>query len=212
MDGQENKGDGADGLPPEDDQAMKRLIQAHRLIQPASDEAHAIDQRATVIATVASLAASLSPAGAALLLDVEKMAEPFWIRPVFGIALGLSVTCFLIAAALCVSTHRQNVPLCDSIFPSAVAPGRPARRGRPRSATALSSVVSIEDGGRPSGGTTKLAAGGMHKLAEEVEGSLQTHWMTVRTKRQHTSKALTFLVIGLGFIVILTWLAFVGAF
>jgi len=130
------------------------------LTQPATDEAHSIDQRATLIAAVASLAASLSPAGAALLLDVEKTTEP-WIRFAFGLALGLSVTCFLVAAFFSVRTHHKTLPPRAPLTPD----GSEARPG--------------------------------------VEA------MRIKRKRAHW--ALRFLMVGLGFVVILTWLAVVAA-
>jgi hypothetical protein len=92
------------------DEDARKVIRAHNLTQPAVDEARSADQRATAIAAVASLGASLSPAGAALLLDVQKWKNPSGMRTGFGVVLLLSVTCFLIAAFLSLTTHRLMSP------------------------------------------------------------------------------------------------------
>ena len=97
------------------DQALLRLMRAHSLNQPATDEARSADQRATVIAAVASLAASLSPAGATLLLDEGKLIRPLGVRIAFGVALLLAVLCFLIAAILALGVHRRKWPPRDTV-------------------------------------------------------------------------------------------------
>jgi hypothetical protein len=104
------------------DAAVDRVLRAHALNQPAADEARSVDQRATAIAAVASLAASLSLAGAALILDADKLTKPAFVRLGFGLVLSASVLFFLAAAVASVWVHRQRCPLQGLIW----APDGPA--------------------------------------------------------------------------------------
>jgi hypothetical protein len=87
--------------------APSRLEGSHRA---AAADAHASDQRASMVAGVATLAATLSTAGADQILDGDKLTDPSWIRTGFGIVLIASVICFFLAAAAALSTHLARWP------------------------------------------------------------------------------------------------------
>jgi hypothetical protein len=70
--------------------------------------ARSADQRAAGVAAIASLAASFALAGAALVLDKDKLREPFFIRPAFGIVLCIAVAAFIVAAVMAAITHTSQ--------------------------------------------------------------------------------------------------------
>ena len=113
---------------------------------------------ATTIAAVASLAASLCPAGAALLLDVQKWNNPSGIMIAFGVVLVLSVTCFLIAAFLSLCAHSLKSPQRD--------------------------IASLEALGGPCAKQKEQPAEG--KFAERIEDGLKASWQTARDKHHRT--------------------------
>ncbi|UQU61681.1 hypothetical protein COUCH_21805 [Couchioplanes caeruleus] len=100
---------------PVTDEGWARLQRAHAVNQPATEESRTADQRAGLIAAVASLAASLSLTGATLILDETALDRPSWVRWWFGLILVLSVTLFVLAAIMSLRVHLERRPLPDEL-------------------------------------------------------------------------------------------------
>ncbi|MGA5298499.1 hypothetical protein ACPCHT_01150 [Nucisporomicrobium flavum] len=100
---------------PVTDEGWARLQRAHAVNQPAAQESRMADQRAGLIAAVASLAASLSLTGATLILDENALDRPSWVRWWFGLVLVLSVTLFVLAAIMSLRVHLERRPLREDL-------------------------------------------------------------------------------------------------
>jgi hypothetical protein len=100
---------------PVTDDGWARLQRAHDINRPAAEESRTADQRASLIAAVASLAASLSLTGATLILDENALDRPSWVRWWFGLVLVLSVGLFVLAAILSLRVHLERRPLHEDL-------------------------------------------------------------------------------------------------
>jgi hypothetical protein len=73
------------------------------------------DQRATALAAVSSIAASLALSGAAIIVDTGKLMSPSWIRPAFGSLLIVAVLMFSLSAFIAVLAHQQKREACKPL-------------------------------------------------------------------------------------------------
>jgi hypothetical protein len=91
-----------------DPDAQARLEHAHASTQQAAAGVQAADHRIAAVAASASIAASLSLAGAALVLDYQKLLSPEGVRTFFGWILVGALAFFTVAAAAAAFGHNKG--------------------------------------------------------------------------------------------------------
>jgi hypothetical protein len=190
--------------------SQARLEHAHRVNQVQAARVQAADQRATAVAAAASITASLALAGAAIVVDFQKLASPSWIRQTFGWILVAAVLCFTLAAAVSASAHRQTPPgdmqptphivrwrkrLADFAIKKAarhaglVASASPAQQKEAEAELGLAAKSTIAD------------------KAEAIEKRCKDNWQLASEKHARVSLSLSLLIIGVLIVAPLTALS-----
>jgi hypothetical protein len=91
-----------------------RLAHAHAVLQQAGSGVQSADQRLTAAGAIAALAASMSLAGATLILDYQKLASPPAIRAWFGGFLVAALICFTLTGVISTFGHHTGAKVRKS--------------------------------------------------------------------------------------------------